>query len=209
MECIQYCLREACDVAQFSTPQSTACQRLGGGSDPSHNPHKVQWESQHTPRPLCKKISTIFHYQLCHMWIWRLKRGNPPSSSCIPWEKDLIPMRFQWGVIARLSRLKHCNSPAGAPLPWQRWMPPSCRRHRQRTRVDSCGLPVKRCPDMITVPTLFTNYIWLYIPRTQLTSIFESQPSKTLPFPIKPRAMWVPGIHTLKLSHIHRNQFFK
>ena len=35
-----------------------------------------------------------------------------------------------------------------------------------------------------------------YIPRTQLTSIFEGQPSKTRPFPFKTRVSWVPGIYT-------------
>ena len=35
----------------------------------------------------------------------------------------------------------------------------------------------------------------LYIPRTQLTSIFEGQPSKTRPFPIKTRVIWVLGIY--------------
>ena len=32
------------------------------------------------------------------------------------------------------------------------------------------------------------------IPGTQMTSIFEGQPSKTRPFPIKTRVIWVPGI---------------
>ena len=32
------------------------------------------------------------------------------------------------------------------------------------------------------------------IPRTQLTSIFQGQPSKTRPFPIKTRVTWVLGI---------------
>ena len=32
---------------------------------------------------------------------------------------------------------------------------------------------------------------YIYIPRTQLTSIFEGQPSKTRPFPIKTRVIWV------------------
>ena len=32
------------------------------------------------------------------------------------------------------------------------------------------------------------------IPRTQRTSIFEGQPSKTRPFPIKTRVIWVLGI---------------
>ena len=36
----------------------------------------------------------------------------------------------------------------------------------------------------------------LYIPRTQLTSIFEGQPSKTRPFPIKTRVIWVLGIYS-------------
>ena len=35
----------------------------------------------------------------------------------------------------------------------------------------------------------------LYIPRTQLTSIFEGQPSKTRPLPIKTRVIWVLGIY--------------
>ena len=31
------------------------------------------------------------------------------------------------------------------------------------------------------------------IPGTQMTSIFEGQPHKTRPFPIKTRVIWVPG----------------
>ena len=39
-------------------------------------------------------------------------------------------------------------------------------------------------------------FIYIYIPRTQLTSIiFEGQPSKTRPFSIKTRVIWVPGIY--------------
>ena len=37
--------------------------------------------------------------------------------------------------------------------------------------------------------------IYIYIPRTQLTSIFEGQPSKTRPFSIKTRVIWVVGIY--------------
>ena len=37
---------------------------------------------------------------------------------------------------------------------------------------------------------------WLvYIPRTQLTSIFEGQPDKNIPFSIKTRVIWVLGIY--------------
>ena len=38
-------------------------------------------------------------------------------------------------------------------------------------------------------------YIYIYIPGTQMTSIFEGQPPKTRPFPIKTRVIWVPGIY--------------
>ena len=37
-------------------------------------------------------------------------------------------------------------------------------------------------------------YYHIYIPRTQLISIFEGQPSKTRPFPTKTRVIWVLGI---------------
>ena len=37
---------------------------------------------------------------------------------------------------------------------------------------------------------------YIYIPRTQLTSIFEGQPSKTMPLSIKTRAIWVLGIYS-------------
>ena len=40
------------------------------------------------------------------------------------------------------------------------------------------------------------NPIYIYIPGTQMTSIFEGQPPKTRPFPIKTRVIWVPGIYT-------------
>ena len=44
--------------------------------------------------------------------------------------------------------------------------------------------------------------IYIYIPRTQLTSIFEGQPFKTRPFPIKTRVVWVPGIYILNIQNI-------
>ena len=37
---------------------------------------------------------------------------------------------------------------------------------------------------------------FIYIPGTQMTSIFEGQPPKTRSFPIKTRVIWVPGIYT-------------
>ena len=43
-----------------------------------------------------------------------------------------------------------------------------------------------------------------YIPRTQLTSIFEGQPSKTRPFPIKTRVIWVLGTHSLQIPIIQK-----
>ena len=46
-------------------------------------------------------------------------------------------------------------------------------------------------------------YISYYVPRTQLTSIFEGQPSKTGPFPIKTRVIWVLGI----LYYIHFTEY--
>ena len=46
--------------------------------------------------------------------------------------------------------------------------------------------------------TRANRYKWTqYIPRTQLTSIFEGKkPSKTRPFSIKTRVSWDPGIYT-------------
>ena len=40
-------------------------------------------------------------------------------------------------------------------------------------------------------------YIYVYIPGTQTTSIFEGHPPKTRLFPIKTRVIWVPGRDTL------------
>ena len=38
--------------------------------------------------------------------------------------------------------------------------------------------------------------VYIYIPRAQIISIFEGQPSKTRPFPIKTRGpIWVLGIY--------------
>ena len=42
--------------------------------------------------------------------------------------------------------------------------------------------------------------IYIYIPRTQMTSIFEGQPLKTKPFPTKTRVIWVPGIYKVTLK---------
>ena len=44
--------------------------------------------------------------------------------------------------------------------------------------------------------TGFANfYTSPFLPRTQLTPIFEGQPSKTRPCSIKTRVIWVLGIH--------------
>ena len=48
-------------------------------------------------------------------------------------------------------------------------------------------------------PFIFSKYD-LYIPGTQMTSIFEGQPPKTRPFPIKTRVIWVPGIYIVSIS---------
>ncbi len=45
-------------------------------------------------------------------------------------------------------------------------------------------------------PDIYTQYI----PGTQMTSIFEGQPPKTRPFPIKTMVIWVPGIY---IEYIH------
>ena len=50
---------------------------------------------------------------------------------------------------------------------------------------------------MICDDTRCFSDIELYIPGTQMTSIFEGQPPKTRPFPIKTRVIWVPGIYTV------------
>ncbi len=41
-------------------------------------------------------------------------------------------------------------------------------------------------------------YHYIYIPRAQMTSIFEGQPPKTKPFPIKAGVIWVPGMYIYK-----------
>ena len=47
----------------------------------------------------------------------------------------------------------------------------------------------------------YTVHICLYyIPGTEMTSIFEGQPPKTKPFPIKTRVIWVPGMYTISAS---------
>ena len=41
----------------------------------------------------------------------------------------------------------------------------------------------------------YCKYTYIFIPRTQPTSIFEGQPSKTRPFSIKTGVIWVLGIY--------------
>ena len=54
---------------------------------------------------------------------------------------------------------------------------------------------------------------YIYIPRTQLTSIFEGQPSKTRAFSIKTRVMWILGltiyIFIFILIHITSNRIYE
>ncbi len=43
----------------------------------------------------------------------------------------------------------------------------------------------------------YLQFGWIFydlnVPGTQMTPIFEGQPTKTMPFPIKTRVIWVPG----------------
>ena len=49
----------------------------------------------------------------------------------------------------------------------------------------------------IQIDYIYSINIYLYIPRTQLTSVFEDQPSKIRLFSIKTRGpIWVLGIYT-------------
>ena len=48
----------------------------------------------------------------------------------------------------------------------------------------------------------------MYIPRTQMASIFEGQPLKTRPFPIKTRVIWVLGIYIYIHIYIYVGRFF-
>ena len=50
------------------------------------------------------------------------------------------------------------------------------------------------------------KYIYIYIPGTQMTSIFEGQPPKTRPFPIKTRVIWVPGTYIGSFSPSKKSQ---
>ena len=50
-----------------------------------------------------------------------------------------------------------------------------------------------------------SDNIYIYIPRTQLTSIFEDQPPKGRPFTIKTRVIWVPDIYIHDYSSAYRS----
>ena len=56
--------------------------------------------------------------------------------------------------------------------------------------------------DLVWVVRNNDKYIYIYIPGTYLSSIFGLQPSKTRPFPIKTRVIWVPGIYIYILHRI-------
>ena len=69
--------------------------------------------------------------------------------------------------------------------------------HQTSLNTGNLELPdLQPCP---LLPRLRSRTVylqmWYYIPGTQLTSIFEGQPSKTRPFPIKTRVCWVLGIY--------------
>ena len=49
----------------------------------------------------------------------------------------------------------------------------------------------------------FWRYMYRYIPRAPMTPIFEGQPPKTRPFPIKTRVIWVLGIYIDILKNTH------
>ena len=78
----------------------------------------------------------------------------------------------------------------------------SLRECRKETGWEVCCLQKK------------SRHLWdWYIPRTQLTSIFEGQPSKTRPLSIKTRVIWVLGylvnwhcLHECWLPHLENNK---
>ena len=58
------------------------------------------------------------------------------------------------------------------------------------------------------IPIPHFSQILLFSPRTQLTCIFEGQPFKTMPFPIKTRVIWVLGSHGwLMIPICHRASY--
>ena len=78
---------------------------------------------------------------------------------------------------------------------------PSTSSHHQRpidTKIFSASTTAERCITMMNQwknPHEPSNGDFVYIPRTQLTSIFQGQPSKTRPFSIKTRVTWVLSIY--------------
>ena len=51
-------------------------------------------------------------------------------------------------------------------------------------------------------------YIYINIPRAPMTSIFEGQPFKTRPFPIKTTVIWVPVSRYIVSCFLHVRCFF-
>ena len=82
--------------------------------------------------------------------------------------------------------------------------PPLSRIHMGVSK--NKGVSPQIIPCLIVVSIIFTIHfgvplyvetpIYIYIPGTQITSIFEGQPLKTRPFPIKTRVIWVQGMVT-------------
>ena len=70
-------------------------------------------------------------------------------------------------------------------------------------RVDTSEVDRQRSGDLPSMEVSFclcthiSVYwnIYIYIPGTQMTSIFEGQPPKTRSFSIKTRVIWVPGMY--------------
>ena len=72
------------------------------------------------------------------------------------------------------------------------------RHFRKKHHESTWWIYETRIYDWLKVAIPYTCWrcnIYIYVPGTQMTSIFKGQPPKTRPFPIKTRVICVPGIY--------------
>ena len=128
---------------------------------------------------------------------------------CIDWCVDkFASLMFMKKVAVRLHWLVDGhdsvpNSPPDGP-PWdfvQLWF--EAPRVEWIQRGWRFFFPKKRDTSLLTrkknthtKSSVYDVYVLIYIPGTQMTSIFEGQRPKTRPFQTKTRVIWVPGIYT-------------
>ena len=88
---------------------------------------------------------------------------------------------------------------------WANFIATLSTRNGHPKRWWLCAGILSKTPRIIQVFGIIGKFAQIILPRSQMTSIFEGQPPKARPFPIKTRVICVLGSHDFRISWCQTN----